>query len=89
MAREVELNWPFKLNQVKDQGKVLAKGNAYKKDREAAAARDRESSQSPSGTRQTNGYSGGGCSCSGGNVCYGSRGGRYCITSGGHKRYGI
>lgn len=32
---------------------------------------------------------GGGCSCAGGNVCYGPRGGRYCITSGGNKRYGI
>ncbi|OEC37037.1 hypothetical protein A7D27_25850 [Pseudomonas sp. 1D4] len=32
---------------------------------------------------------GGACSCAGGNVCYGPRGGRYCITSGGNKRYGI
>lgn len=31
----------------------------------------------------------GGCSCRGGNVCIGPRGGRYCITSGGHKRYGV
>lgn len=29
------------------------------------------------------------CSCSGGNVCIGPRGGRYCITSGGNKRYGV
>lgn len=28
------------------------------------------------------------CSCSGGNVCIGPRGGRYCITAGGNKRYG-
>lgn len=34
-------------------------------------------------------HSGGGCSCAGGNVCYGPRGGRYCITSGGNKRYGF
>lgn len=32
---------------------------------------------------------GGGCSCAGGNVCIGPRGGRYCITSGGSKRYGV
>jgi hypothetical protein len=32
---------------------------------------------------------GNGCSCAGGNVCYGPRGGRYCITSGGKQRYGI
>lgn len=31
----------------------------------------------------------GGCSCSGSHVCIGPRGGRYCITSGGNKRYGI
>lgn len=28
------------------------------------------------------------CSCDGGNVCIGPRGGRYCITSGGYKKYG-
>ena len=27
------------------------------------------------------------CPCSGGNNCIGPRGGRYCITSGGNKRY--
>ncbi len=35
-------------------------------------------------------YSGGGsCPCSGGSVCIGPRGGRFCITSGGNKRYGV
>lgn len=29
------------------------------------------------------------CPCSGSKVCIGPRGGRYCITSGGNKRYGI
>ena len=33
--------------------------------------------------------SGSGCPCSGSHVCIGPRGGRYCITSGGNKRYGI
>ncbi|WP_182849611.1 SH3 domain-containing protein [Pelagerythrobacter aerophilus] len=32
---------------------------------------------------------GGNCPCSGSNVCIGPRGGRYCITSGGNKRYGV
>lgn len=32
---------------------------------------------------------GGSCPCSGGNICIGPRGGRYCITSGGNKRYGV
>ena len=31
--------------------------------------------------------SGGGCPCSGASNCYGPRGGSYCITSGGTKRY--
>lgn len=35
------------------------------------------------------GYSGSGCPCSGRQVCIGPRGGRYCITSGGNKRYGV
>lgn len=30
-----------------------------------------------------------GCACSSGRVCVGPRGGRYCITSGGNKRYGV
>lgn len=29
------------------------------------------------------------CPCSGSRVCVGPRGGRYCITSGGNKRYGV
>ncbi len=31
----------------------------------------------------------GGCPCGVGGVCIGPRGGRYCITSGGNKRYGV
>ncbi|WP_434581266.1 SH3 domain-containing protein [Pseudomonas sp. Z1-6] len=38
--------------------------------------------------RQTPSY-GSSCPCSSGNVCIGPRGGRYCITSGGNKRYGV
>ena len=34
-------------------------------------------------------YEGPSCPCSGSNVCIGPRGGRYCITSGGNKRYGV
>lgn len=30
-----------------------------------------------------------GCPCGSGQVCIGPRGGRYCITSGGNKRYGV
>jgi len=48
--------------------------------------------------RRTRGFSGGiakhrtetedgSCKCAGSKVCIGPRGGRYCITSGGKKRY--
>jgi len=40
-------------------------------------------------SRSSFSYGGGSCPCSGGNVCIGPRGGRYCITSGGNKRYGV
>lgn len=45
-----------------------------------AAARGSRSSAASS--------SGGACPCGSGSVCVGPRGGRYCITSGGKKRYG-
>ena len=35
------------------------------------------------------GSGGSGCSCASHSVCTGPRGGRYCITSGGNKRYGM
>jgi hypothetical protein len=41
-------------------------------------------------SRNSNGYfSAGACPCSGSNICIGPRGGRFCITSGGNKRYGV
>jgi len=40
-------------------------------------------------SRASSGYSAAGCPCSGSRVCVGPRGGRYCITSGGNKRYGV
>ena len=41
--------------------------------------------------RKARSYDSGGssCPCSGRNICIGPRGGRYCITSGGNKRYGV
>lgn len=38
---------------------------------------------------RSSGFSSGGCPCGTGAVCVGPRGGRYCITSGGNKRYGM
>lgn len=44
---------------------------------------------SKSKPRNSGYYLDGSCPCSGSNVCIGPRGGRYCITSGGNKRYGV
>lgn len=52
-----------------------------------AGSRRRGASRSRRGSG--GGYSGSGCPCSGSQVCIGPRGGRYCITSGGNKRYGV
>lgn len=51
----------------------------------------RKSSRSANSRRSSSSgiYSGGSCPCRGGSVCIGPRGGRYCITSGGNKRYGV
>lgn len=46
------------------------------------------SSRAPTRARQSPATSGG-CPCSSRRVCIGPRGGRYCITSGGNKRYGV
>jgi hypothetical protein len=40
-------------------------------------------------TRSGFGSSSGSCPCGSGHICVGPRGGRYCITSGGNKRYGM
>jgi hypothetical protein len=40
-------------------------------------------------TSKRTGFSGGSCPCGSGRICTGPRGGRYCITSGGNKRYGV
>ena len=54
------------------------------------AAPQRSYSGSTSSRSSSRGsYQSGSCPCSGRNVCIGPRGGRYCITSGGNKRYGV
>lgn len=54
-------------------------------------AKRRSTSHGRRGGRSRGGgsYFGGGCPCSGSQICMGPRGGRYCITSGGKKRYGV
>lgn len=43
----------------------------------------------PSSAPRSNYNNNSSCPCSGNRVCVGPRGGRYCITSGGNKRYGV
>lgn len=43
----------------------------------------------PQPARSTTPEYGSSCPCSSGRICIGPRGGRYCITSGGNKRYGV
>lgn len=55
---------------------------------EAEARRKRRKKRRTS-SGSVRGTTDGPCPCNGGNVCVGPRGGRYCITSGGKKRYGV
>ncbi len=57
----------------------------------ASSSRRRSSSGSSSSGRSSarGAYTAGTCPCSGSRVCIGPRGGRYCITSGGNRRYGV
>lgn len=61
--------------------RVEAKGKS--KPTRKRSARRRGGSLSPARGTTT-----GSCPCNGGRVCIGPRGGRYCITRGGNKRYG-
>jgi hypothetical protein len=55
----------------------------------AVSAPRRSVASTTSRPRRTDQGAGSGCPCSGSRVCIGPRGGRYCITSGGNKRYGV
>ncbi|WP_416365387.1 SH3 domain-containing protein [Sphingobium sp. JS3065] len=56
----------------------------------SAAKKSRKKSSAKQLSGRGGSYGGSsGCPCSGGTVCIGPRGGRYCITSGGNKRYGV
>ncbi|ANS42377.1 SH3 domain-containing protein [Serratia inhibens] len=66
--------------------KSLCHGEAcYRKNRQALAPKQPVYRPTP----KRNVASDAGCPCSSGRICIGPRGGRYCITSGGNKRYGV
>ena len=64
-------------------GKVSAKRGTAKRTSKPTPIRSTSAYRSPAP------YYGSNCPCSGSRVCIGPRGGRYCITSGGNKRYGV
>ena len=72
---------------------AAAAGAGYAVGKVARSRRSHATSKRWSGSRSRRrsggGYQGSGCPCSGSQVCIGPRGGRYCITSGGNKRYGV
>jgi hypothetical protein len=65
-----------------------AAGTAVRAPRRHAASRRPHPSH---GIRRATGgnFYGLSCPCSGSRICIGPRGGRFCITSGGNKRYGV
>lgn len=66
---------------------------AKKKDARAlirsASPQERKRESKPLSTPRSNYDGDSPCPCSSGRVCIGPRGGRYCITYGGNKRYGL
>lgn len=58
------------------------------KGRSRRSSRRRTRSSAPSSLFER-GTTSGECPCNGGKVCVGPRGGRYCITRSGNKRYGV
>ena len=62
----------------------FVKSNANKQPRS-----NRQSYKEPAKYKNGRGLSSGRCPCNGGPVCVGPRGGRYCISRSGKKRYGV
>lgn len=67
-------------------GRAKAKSSGAPRALAASSPVRKSAKRSP---RASSGYAVGSCPCSGSRVCIGPRGGRYCITSGGNKRYGV
>ncbi len=61
-------------------GKAYLAAPSYSPPRRSSARRKKSSGGNNYGSS---------CPCSGNQVCIGPRGGRFCITSGGNKRYGV
>ena len=78
-----------KSEMVSSRGASLAKSGASVPAAGRGAEKLPGKQSALSSPRSTTASSAAGCPCGGGKVCVGPRGGRYCITSGGSKRYGV
>jgi hypothetical protein len=80
LSDQVSKEWPERFFKDKVRAERLIADYSRRRAYEAQA-RENNRQRGPQADR--------GCSCSNGSVCFGPRGGRFCITSGGNKRYGI
>lgn len=63
--------------------------SSSEKSHRSGAGGSREKARHHRASTRRDSYLDEGCPCSGSRICIGPRGGRYCITSGGNKRYGV
>ncbi len=82
-----KLYW-VERNQLSDSSICPASVKSQKKSTSASQSSAVSKQQDATQSKRTNTASSG-CPCSSRQVCIGPRGGRYCITSGGNKRYGV
>ena len=68
---------------------MLAVGTVPSDARRSSAYKSRKHSVRARTFVPSRGTTSGECPCNGGDVCVGPRGGRYCLTSSGNKRYGV
>lgn len=88
-SRYLSTDAPSAQNYVTSRPTKAASRASSKKSKPKSYASRSSSSRSSKPRRASPAYSSGSCPCSGSRICIGPRGGRYCITSGGNKRYGV
>lgn len=65
------------------------RGTSTRSSTQQSLVRPAQRSNSRAQSRRSSTGTGSSCPCSGSRVCIGPRGGRYCMTSGGNRRYGV
>lgn len=77
------------LSSLLADARPVAKAAKSVKPAKSHMARAKRSAPRRSASHSRSYSASGSCPCGSGNICIGPRGGRYCITSGGNKRYGM